>query len=68
MRELVIYSILLIAVLGHCIAAVKMYREVNADSGLSFHEKNAWKLRALISPLLFLYYYRQEKKRRNFGH
>ena len=67
MKELFIYSFLLIAILGHCIMAAKMYREVNADSGLSFHEKNAWKLRALIFPGLFLFYYRQEKKRRNFG-
>lgn len=67
MKELIIYSILLVAILGHCLMAVKMYREVNADPDLKFHEKNAWKLRALIFPGLFLFYYRQEKKRRNFG-
>jgi hypothetical protein len=41
-----------------------MYREVNADTGLSFKEKNDWKLKSLISPALFLAYYRQDKKRR----
>ena len=65
MRELIIYSILLVAILAHCFWAAKMYREINRDPDLSFHEKNAWKLKALISPGLFLFYYRQEKKRRN---
>lgn len=67
MKELILYSFLLVALLGHLVWAVKMYREVNADPGLSFHEKNSWKLRSLIFPALFLFYYRQEKKRRNFG-
>ncbi|MBN7802207.1 hypothetical protein J0A67_15140 [Algoriphagus aestuariicola] len=64
MNELLIYTFLLLAVLAHCVVAVMMYREVNADSDLSFHEKNSWKLKALLSPALFLFYYRQEKKRR----
>ena len=64
MTELVIYSILFIGVLIHCVASVKMYREVNADTGLSFKEKNDWKLKSLISPALFWRYYRQDKKRR----
>lgn len=65
MKELVIYSVLLLAVLGHAFAAVRMYREVNGDQTLSFHEKNNWKLRALISPLIFWSYYRKDKNRRN---
>jgi len=64
MNELVIYSILLLAALGHAVASAKMYKEVNADAGLTFKEKNDWKLKALIFPALFWFYYRQEKKRR----
>ncbi|OOG78823.1 hypothetical protein [Algoriphagus sp. A40] len=64
MNELLIYSFLLVVVLGHCTAAVFMYRELNADTGLTFREKNDWKLKALVSPALYWYYYRQEKKRR----
>lgn len=64
MNELIIYSILFIAILGHCVAAAVLYREINADQGLSFTEKNSWKLKALISPALFWFYYRQEKKKR----
>lgn len=64
MNELVIYTILFIAILCHCFAAAKMYMEVNADTGLSFKEKNDWKLKSLISPALFWFYYRQDKKRR----
>ncbi|WP_338228565.1 hypothetical protein [Algoriphagus taiwanensis] len=67
MNELLFYSILFVIVIGHAIAAFRMYREVNADSGMSFHEKNNWKLKALISPLIFLSYYRQDKRRRNRG-
>jgi hypothetical protein len=64
MNELVFYSVLFVAILGHLIAASKMYKEVNADAGLTFKEKNDWKLKALIFPALFWFYYRQEKKRR----
>jgi hypothetical protein len=64
MGELIFYSILLIAALGHAVAAAKMYREVNADKGLTFKQKNDWKLKALIFPALFWFYYRQEKKKR----
>jgi hypothetical protein len=64
MNELVIYSILLLAALGHAVASAKMYKEVNQDRGLTFKQKNDWKLKALIFPALFWFYYRQEKKRR----
>jgi hypothetical protein len=64
MTELVIYSILLFAVLGHAVASAKMYKKVNQDRGLTFKQKNDWKLKALIFPVLVWFYYRQEKKRR----
>ncbi len=64
MSELLVYSFLFLFVLGHCAAAGLLYREINADSGLTFREKNSWKLKSLISPGLYWFYYRQEKKRR----
>ncbi|PZV86464.1 hypothetical protein CLV31_102364 [Algoriphagus aquaeductus] len=65
MNELVFYSLLLVAILGHLVAAAKMYKEVQADESLTFKEKNDWKLKSLVSPAWYWYYYRQEKKRRN---
>ncbi|MBS4072202.1 MAG: hypothetical protein KGZ90_12775 [Algoriphagus sp.] len=64
MKELIIYLVLLVAILGHLVVASKMYREVNADKGLTFKQKNYWKLKALLFPALFWFYYRQEKKKR----
>ena len=64
MKELIIYLVLLVAILGHLVVASKMYREVNADKGLTFKQKNDWKLKALLFPALFWFYYRQEKKKR----
>ncbi|MFC5191654.1 hypothetical protein ACFPIK_07735 [Algoriphagus aquatilis] len=64
MKELIIYLVLLLAILGHLVVASKMYKEVNADKGLTFKQKNDWKLKALLFPALFWFYYRQEKKKR----
>ena len=64
MSELVFYSVLFVAILGHLIAASKMYKEVNQDNGLTFKQKNDLKLKALLFPALFWFYYRQEKKKR----
>jgi hypothetical protein len=64
MNELVFYSVLFVAILGHLIAASKMYKEVNQDNGLTFKQKNDWKLKALLFPALFWFYYSQEKKKR----
>ncbi|MBC6365610.1 hypothetical protein [Algoriphagus sp. AK58] len=65
MYELVFYSMLFVAILGHLVFASKMYKEVNSDQGLTFREKNDWKLKSLLFPALFWFYYRQEKKKRN---
>ncbi len=64
MNELLVYSALLLFIIGHCTAAAILYREINADPILTFREKNSWKLRSLIAPAFYWYYYRQEKKRR----
>jgi hypothetical protein len=66
MKDLVFYLALLLAVLAHLVAAAKMYREINLDKSLTFAEKNNWKLKALVFPALFWYYYRNEKRKRNF--
>ena len=64
MKELIIYLVLLLAILGHLVVASKMYKEVNADKGSNFKQKNDWKLKALIFPALYWFYYRKEKKKR----
>lgn len=66
MKDLVLYLALLLAALGHSVAAAKMYREVSLDKSLTFKEKNKWKLKSLVFPALFWYYYLIEKRKRNF--
>jgi len=64
MTELYIYAVLFLVLLGHCLLAGKMYRTIHEDEALTLSEKNFWKLRALIFPGLFWFYYQEEKKRR----
>lgn len=65
MTELIIYSILLLAALGHAVFALKMYKQVNTDKGVTFKQKNDWKLKALVFPGYFWFEYQKEKKQRN---
>jgi hypothetical protein len=53
MTELIIYAILFLALIGHCLLAGKMYRAVHENQTLSVQEKNDWKLKALIFPVYF---------------
>jgi hypothetical protein len=53
MSELIIYAVLFLALIGHCLLAGKMYRTVHGDQNLSINEKNNWKLKALIFPAYF---------------
>ncbi len=62
MTELIIYAILFLLLLGHCLMAGKMYGEVHRDEQLSLHQKNDWKLKALIFPVYFWGKYRTSKK------
>lgn len=64
MSELVIYSLLFLILLGHTLLAGKLYRKIHNDPDFSFSEKNQWKLKSLISPAIFWFYFHQEKKRR----
>jgi hypothetical protein len=63
MKELIIYSLLLFLVLAHLIMASLFYRHINKNEHLSFHEKNNWRLKALIFPAFYwmLYKRRQNK-------
>jgi hypothetical protein len=67
MNELIVYAILFLALLAHTLLAGKLYRKIHVDADFSLQEKNQWKLKALIFPGLFWFYFHQEKKRRNSG-
>jgi hypothetical protein len=53
MTELIIYAVLFLALIGHCLLAGKMYRAVHENQTLSIQKKNEWKLKALIFPVYF---------------
>lgn len=63
MTELLIYSFLLLLLLGHLTFAFKMYRTIQKDQNLSFHEKNDWKLKALVFPAYFWFLYKKKLKK-----
>jgi hypothetical protein len=63
MNELIIYAIVFVLLIGHCLLAGKMYRAVHQDAGLSFNEKNDWKLKSLIFPGFFWWQYQKQKQR-----
>jgi len=51
MTELISYTLLLVAVLGHGWAAASWYKKIHQNTQLTFSQKNALKLRALVFPL-----------------
>ena len=51
MVELLVYSLLLLAVLGHGWAAARWYKKIHQNTQLTFSQKNALKLRALVFPV-----------------
>lgn len=61
MNELILYLVAFILLIGHCLLAGKMYREVHADLNLHPSAKNDWKLKALIFPVYFYQKYKSEK-------
>jgi hypothetical protein len=50
MTELIVYTLLLVAVLGHGWAAASWYKKIHQNTELTFSQKNALKLRALVFP------------------
>ncbi|RAI95228.1 hypothetical protein LV83_00479 [Algoriphagus yeomjeoni] len=61
MTELIIYAVVFVLLIGHCLLAGKMYRTVHEDSTLNLAEKNDWKLKALIFPVYFWEKYKKTK-------
>jgi hypothetical protein len=53
MSELILYAVLFLVLIGHCVLAGKMYQVVHLDQTLSVNEKNDWKLKALVFPAYF---------------
>lgn len=62
MNELILYALIFLLLIGHCLLAGKMYRAVHQDPSLSFKEKNDWKLKALIFPGFFWFQYLKRKQ------
>lgn len=62
MIELIIYSLLLLAVLGHGWAAARWYKKIHQDPQLTFTQKNNLKLKALVFPLGFWLAARSSRK------
>ncbi|GAB3665650.1 hypothetical protein GCM10028791_41460 [Echinicola sediminis] len=61
MTELIIYALLFLLLFGHAVMASMMYTTVHKDETLSQKEKNDWKLKALIFPVLFWKKYKNTK-------
>lgn len=62
MNELILYAVIFVLLIGHCLLAGKMYRTVHQDPALSFKEKNDWKLKALVFPGFFWFQYMKQKQ------
>jgi hypothetical protein len=62
MTELIIYSILLIALLAHLGMAMALYVKINRSKALSFHEKNNWRLKALLLPVYYWFAFRNHHR------
>lgn len=62
MQELLLYAILFLLLIGHTLLAGKMYRKVHEDPHLSIHQKNDWKLKALIFPAFFWFKYKNQNQ------
>ena len=62
MNELIIYSVLLFLVLSHLVMASLFYTQISKNERLSFHEKNAWRLKALIFPIGYWFLFKKRIK------
>jgi len=62
MNELILYAVVFVLLIAHCVLAGKMYRTVHQDISLSFKEKNDWKLKALVFPGFFWFQYQKRKQ------
>ena len=62
MVELLVYSLLLVAVLGHGWAAARWYKKIHQNTQLTFSQNNVLKLRALVFPVGLLWASRGNRK------
>lgn len=62
MNELILYSAALLLVLVHLLMASLFYRHINNNPSLSFHEKNDWRLKALVFPAYFWFRYKRQQE------
>lgn len=53
MVELIIYAVLLLLVIAHLVMAIRMYMHVHNNPRLSQHERNSWKVKALVFPAYY---------------
>uniref|UniRef100_UPI004048BA4D hypothetical protein n=1 Tax=Algoriphagus sp. TaxID=1872435 RepID=UPI004048BA4D len=60
MTELIVYLTLFVVVVGHSWAASWWYRKIHLDTRLTFSQKNALKLRALVFPAGLWWSFRKE--------
>ncbi len=60
MTELIIYSLLFIALLAHLVMAMALYGKIKRSKKLSFHQKNNWRLKALIFPAYYWFAFSKE--------
>jgi hypothetical protein len=51
----------LLLVLAHLVMASLFYRQINKNPRLSFHEKNDWRLKALVFPAYYWFRYKREQ-------
>ncbi len=63
MVELLVYSLLLLAALGHGWAAARWYKKIHQNTELTFSQKNTLKLRALVFPLGLWWSARSSRKK-----
>ncbi|SEJ04218.1 hypothetical protein SAMN05192553_10288 [Cyclobacterium xiamenense] len=61
MNELIGYAVALLLVLAHLVMASLFYRHINKNPRLSFHEKNDWRLKALVFPAYYWFRYKREQ-------
>ncbi len=61
MTELILYAVALLLVLVHLLMASLFYRHINNNPRLSFHEKNDWRLKALVFPAYYWFRYKRQQ-------
>jgi len=53
MIELVLYALIFLALIGHIVMAFRMYMAVHTNKNISIHQRNEWKVKALVFPAYY---------------